>query len=102
MGPRAGVSSSRLGSKHFYPLRYPTGLITFDFVVCKKLLGVSRAEPGCGVVGRLAQVLGLGSWRPSATAMNEGDQQWGDLGYLWVVGVSKGLVGQRAGSRPAV
>lgn len=59
---------------------------------------VSRAEPGCGG----ARVLGLGSWRPSATAMSEGDRRGGGLGHLWAVGGSEGLAGRRAGSRPAV
>lgn len=56
---------------------------------------VNRAEPGC----RGARVLGLGSWRPSATAMSEGDRR---RGGLWAVGGSEGLAGRRAGSRPAI
>lgn len=40
-----------------------------------------------------ARVLGLGSWRPSATAMSEGDRRGGGLGHLWAVGGSEGLAG---------
>lgn len=59
---------------------------------------VNRAEPGC----RGARVLGLGSWRLSATAMSEGDRRGGGLGHLWAVGGSEGQAGPRAGSRPAI